>query len=188
MSDAETTPAESVSFLQRFRVHLIAGAVAVLVLLALMGGMAAGMAKRNFEKQFYLDQIEKLKRALEKSVEQHAELEQELSETKIQLRARKEHVEELEFKLESMQKRAQQQGAEAAAPVVQAEAGHAASAGGKTETAPLPRLAGDCTVKSGATGVSSLQNCLRPGTGQKQAVPGEDKTSENHGEKPAKAH
>ncbi|WP_028453422.1 hypothetical protein [Chitinilyticum aquatile] len=184
MSDVETPAVESVSFLQRFRLHLLLAAGVVLLLIALLGGIAAGMAKRNFEKQFYLEQIDKLKRALEKSTERYQEVEQELSEVKVQLRARKEHVEELEFKLESLEKRAQMQAAPAAPQAAPAEGGHAAVQAGKAEKAPLPRLAGDCTIKSGASGVVNLQDCLRPAPAQKTpAAP-----ADVHTEKPAKAH
>lgn len=182
MSDVETPAVESVSFLQRFRLHLLLAAGVVLLLIALLGGIAAGMAKRNFEKQFYLEQIDKLKRALEKSTERYQEVEQELSEVKVQLRARKEHVEELEFKLESLEKRAQMQAAPAAQQAAPAEVG--AVQAGKAEKAPLPRLAGDCTIKSGASGVVNLQDCLRPAPAQKTpAAP-----ADVHTDKPAKAH
>ncbi|MBE9609866.1 hypothetical protein [Chitinilyticum piscinae] len=194
MSESEVHESSPVSFMQRYRLHLIGGGAFLLVIIALLAGIAAGMAKRNFEKQFYLDQIEKLKIALEKSGEKYHELDAELAETKVQLRAKKDHVEELEYKVESLEKRLKGVGTapEAARGV---ESSGVAAPAPAVQGAALPRLSGDCTVKSGgATGSSALQDCLRPGASGK-AAPAEPAHGAEKGveaakpaEKPAKSH
>ncbi|WP_028456344.1 hypothetical protein [Chitinilyticum litopenaei] len=173
MTEAAVVTDQSVSFLQRYRIHLL-GALAVIVLLvALMGGIALGMAKRSFEHKHFLEQIDKLKTALGESLEKRDELNKEVSELTQQLRARKEHIDELEVKLEvleSAQRKAQlrsELGAPAPAP--EGAGASVAPAAGK----PLPKLSGDCTIRAGAAG-SSLQDCIRPGEqpAKPQAAPG----------------
>ena len=68
----ESVADSPVSFFNQYRLVIAGFAVFVLVLIFLLLGIAIGVAKKNFEKKFYLTQIEKLKDALSTSLENAA--------------------------------------------------------------------------------------------------------------------
>lgn len=159
------SPAPSVppSFLERYRLHLIGATAVLLIIVFFMGGIALGMSKRSFEKKFYLDQIAKLKITLSSAVERQDELSQEIKELKIELRARKDHVAELEEKIAAFERKAEKSTTAAAPVSTSAKAGGGESASTGDAGLDYVRLkAGDCVV-DGSAGVTAekWRECLQ---------------------------
>ncbi|MBM5571998.1 MULTISPECIES: hypothetical protein [Deefgea] len=165
---AEPTHAPSLSFFAQHRIAIIGAGVFVLLILFLLVGIAIGMAKKNFEKKFYLTQIEKLKEALTDSLDKRTELDKEMKELRVELKAKKDHIRDLEDKVADLKH---------ANNKVDAAELHskAVSSGGATGVAPDPgeaylRLkAGDCLIEGSGSTSANWQECLKKG--KKTAAP-----------------
>ena len=106
---SESTPPQDAkpSFFVQHRLAIIGAGMFTLVLIFLLLGIAIGMAKKNFEKKFYLTQIERLKEALSDSLETRTELEKDFTALKVELRAKKDNIAELEDKIDSLERASQ---------------------------------------------------------------------------------
>ncbi|QLG89704.1 hypothetical protein HQ393_16430 [Chitinibacter bivalviorum] len=164
----EVHPAPApVSFLQRYRLHLAGAGVLLLVVFFLLIGIAIGMAKKNFEKKFYLTQIEKLKDSLAQAVDHREEMQKEITDLKIDLRAKKDHVSELDEKIEKLEAKLKKSGGEVE-PATSTHGANVAStaavASSGDQGVDYVRLkAGDCVVDSGAAAntASKWRECLK---------------------------
>ncbi|MBM5573831.1 hypothetical protein [Deefgea sp. CFH1-16] len=170
-------PAHSVSFFSRYRLILFGVSGFFLVLIFFMIGIALGMAKKNFEKNFYLTQIEKLKDALSGSLEKRTELERDMTELKVELRAKKDHIAELEDKLaeqENATRRQELKAKDEGSAAVTTQANLAESTADQQSENYLRLKAGDCLVEgsAGAT-AANWRECLKKGkkvTAEKQSA------------------
>lgn len=168
------------NFFAQHRLAIIGAGVFVLVVIFLLVGLAIGMAKKNFEKKFYLTQIEKLKDALSGSLEKRTELEKDITELKVELRAKKDHIAELEDKVASLERVSQR------SEPATSEAHSSKAADATTQTAgsaPDPgeaylRLkAGDCLVEgSSGNTAANWRECLKKG----KKTPATDKPAAGH--------
>ncbi|QLI81991.1 hypothetical protein HZU75_10865 [Chitinibacter fontanus] len=156
------SPVAAPSFLQRYRLHLIAVGAVVLIVIFFMAGVVLGMSKRNFEKKFYLEQIERLKTTLSASVEKQDELAKEIQELKIDLRAKKDHVTELEEKVADLERKTEKSEASPSNHAVPSQ-GHAEPTSTGDAGLDYVRLkAGDCVVDGGAnTTANKWRECLQ---------------------------
>jgi hypothetical protein len=160
----EPTQVSSLGFFAQHRLAIIGAGVFVLVILFLLIGIAIGMAKKNFEKKFYLTQIDKLKEALTDSLDKRTELDKEMTELRVELKAKKDHVRDLEDKVADLKHASSK-----ADPVGDAHAKVTAS-GGSAGVGPDPgesylrMKAGDCLIE-GSTGstAANWQECLKKG-------------------------
>ena len=160
-------PAHTVSFFTRHRLIIFGLSGFFLVLIFLMIGIALGMAKKNFEKNFYLTQIEKLKDALSGSLEKRTELEHDITELKVELRAKKDHITELEDKLAEQERTTRRQELKPngeGSTAVKTEANLAESSVDQQSENYLRLKAGDCLVEgsAGAT-AANWRECLKKG-------------------------
>ena len=168
-------PQSAISFFAKYRWPILGGAAVVLVSIFLLIGIAIGMAKKNFEKKFYLTQIEKLKEALSKSLEKRTELDHDISELKIELRAKKDHLAELEDKVEKLERAQKHAGSsEGAVSTTATKTAESAAPEGDGSEAYLRLKAGDCLVEgsSGAT-AANWRECLKKG----KKTPGDAKAA-----------
>ncbi|WP_027469984.1 hypothetical protein [Deefgea rivuli] len=154
-----------VSFFAQHRLAIVGAGVFVLVLIFLLVGIAIGMAKKNFEKKFYLTQIEKLKVALSDSLEKRSEQEKDMTALKVELRAKKDHLAELEDKVETLE-RASQRG-ETATGEPQAKSAESAPTSGAVpdpSEAYLRLKAGDCLIEGSTSNTAAnWRECLKKG-------------------------
>lgn len=156
------SPPPAPNFLQRYRLHLIATGAVVLIVIVLMAGIVLGMSKRNFEKKFYLEQIERLKTSLSASVEKQEELAKEIQELKVDLRAKKDHVAELEEKVADLERKTEKSEAAPSQHAAPSQ-GHAEPSSTGDAGLDYVRLkAGDCVVDSGGnTTANKWRECLQ---------------------------
>ncbi|WP_373974416.1 hypothetical protein NT239_12310 [Chitinibacter sp. SCUT-21] len=154
--------ADAPGFLQKYRWHLIGAGAFLLVVIFFMAGVAVGMSKRGFEKKFYLDQIAKLKVTLSSAVERQEELRQEIKELKIDLRAKKDHVAELEDKVAAFERKSEKSAEPAAHGAVKSEASAQSAESGDPGLDYVRMKAGDCVVdgSAGAT-ANKWKECLQ---------------------------
>jgi hypothetical protein len=160
---AEPTHTPTPSFFVQHRLAIVGAGVFILVILFLLIGIAIGMAKKNFEKKFYLTQIEKLKESLTDSLDKRTELDKEMKELRIELKAKKDHIRDLEDKVADLKH-------ETSKVTAVGEAhSQAVSSGGSTGVSPDPgeaylRLkAGDCLIEGSGSTAANWQECLKKG-------------------------
>ncbi|WP_047394777.1 hypothetical protein [Chitinibacter sp. ZOR0017] len=144
--------------LLKYRMHLIGVFAFLLLVVFLLGGIAIGMSKRHFEKKFYLEQIDKLKESVETMVHEREGLQEEIKAMKLELRAKSDHIHELEGKVEKYER--QQESHKEAAPEA---GGHEAAAQGEDQGLNYLRLkTGDCTMDGNSTATASKwRECLQ---------------------------
>lgn len=166
----EVAPADSaiasppLSFFVQHRLAIIGAGVFILVILFLLVGIAIGMAKKNFEKKFYLTQIEKLKEALTSSLDKRTELDKEIKELRVELRAKKDHVRDLEDKIDDLKHSSSKNEAALDSPSKVAGSGGMAGVAPDPSEAYLRLKAGDCLVEGSAGSTAEKwRDCLQKG-------------------------
>ncbi len=159
-SPVDEPPQSRPNLLVQYRLHLIIAAAVISLLFSLLAGVAIGMAKRHFEKKFYLEQIEKLKDSLSDVLERNEELGKELKELKIDLRAKQDHVADLESKIKSLERKAKS--VEKSAPAAATSRESEVSGSGDAGVDYLRLKAGDCVVDgSSAATATKWRECLQ---------------------------
>lgn len=148
-------------FFAQHRLAMIGVGVFILIVCFLLLGIAIGMAKKNFEKKFYLTQIEKLKEALRDSLDKRTEQGKEMAELRVQLRAKKDHVLDLEDKVANLERASQKAMLNEAQPK-SVESGRAAGVAADPGAAYLRLKAGDCLVDGSTNNTAAnWRECLK---------------------------
>lgn len=150
-------------FFAHYRLAIIGASVFFLVIIFLLVGVAVGMAKKNFEKKFYLTQIEKLKGALTDSLDKRTELDQELKELRIELKAKKDHIRELEDKVAQFKHETSKADRNTEASAKVADSNGATTVSNDPGEAYLRLKAGDCLIDGSDKTTANWQECLKKG-------------------------
>ncbi|WP_035053024.1 hypothetical protein [Andreprevotia chitinilytica] len=156
---------------------LIGGGV-VLLLLALFVGVGLGMAKRQFERKSYVDQIAKLKIALQDTDGLRKEAEGRIEKMREDLKEKRDEIHNLELKLDEA-KQAVDHHAQQESPS-QASAVAAAVTPPPANSAIAAQLSrkGDCVLTTGQKG-TDWKNCLATQASGPTDKPGAAKKAEH---------
>nr|WP_314899779.1 hypothetical protein [uncultured Deefgea sp.] len=165
----ESTHTPPQGFFAQHRLAIIGAGVFILVILFLLIGIAIGVAKKNFEKKFYLTQIEKLKGALTDSLDKRTELDKEMVELRGELKAKKDHVRDLEDKIADLKHASSKAEKTDEAHSKVTDSGGSAGTSSDPGEAYLRLKAGDCLIQGSGSTAANWQECLKKG--KKTAAP-----------------
>lgn len=142
------------------------GVLAVIILVCI--GVGIGMAKRQFERKGYVEQIIKLKTALAESVDLRKESEGRVEKMREELKEKRDEIHDLELKLDEAQQQAGRGGNADARPAAAAPAAahgeadaHGSEAAAPSGASVTPKFAkkGDCVLSTGSKG-ADWKDCL----------------------------